>query len=330
MEPAVLRQVALCDEEALFSLTKRAHIGLTSLPKNQDKLKQAIANSVSSFSKKTLCRSALYWFVLEELHTHVIVGICGIHAQMEEGNPLHTFVLEEEKGDFLTKRPLLIPTRKVWSSSELCSLYLIPEARKKGWGKFLSYSRVLYIFLHPDLFHKEIAARYRGYFTKEGKSPFWEHIGKIFSGKEYEQFLEEAAKNPSLLHKFFPRHPIYMNLLPKSVQNLCSRVHPNTKGAVKLLSKIGFTPTGHSDFFDAGPFYSAAIKDISLFQKIRSLPPLFSSNPFSKTLLVVVKHTPFTVVQCKGEITNSHICMPLEVKKMLPLNSKTITAVRIS
>jgi arginine N-succinyltransferase len=330
LEPVILRQIHLSDSEALYHLAQKAPVGLTSLPREKEAVKQAVARSEQSFSEKTFSPSSLFWFVLEEPSSQTIQGISGIHAQMEGGKALYSYVFQEESEGVLTKRRLLLPRNKIWQASELCSLYLRPEARKRGLAKILSYSRFLYIFLHPHLFLKQITARYRGYFDKEGKSPFWECVGKALSGKSYTEFLEITRKDPTSILSFLPKHPIYFDLLPKAAKSACKRVHPNTQGAVKLVKKLGFHQVEDLDLFDAGPFYSAAFDELVFFRNIHTLPPFFSSDPLSQTLLLVVRKSPFTVLQCKGKIANKQIHLPFSLRNHpLLQQAEAITAVRI-
>ncbi|MEM9158986.1 MAG: arginine N-succinyltransferase, partial [Verrucomicrobiota bacterium] len=88
-----------------------------------------------------------------------------------------------------------------------------------------------------------------------------------------------------------PRHPLYIQLLPKSVQAVIGKTHRDTIPAKAILEKEGFEAINEVDIFDAGPILQATTSKVrSVAQtkpfKIRSLatdsdisgPPWHAAN----------------------------------------------------
>ncbi len=50
-----------------------------------------------------------------------------------------------------------------------------------------------------------------------------------------------------------PRHPLYINLLPKTAKQVIGKVHESTLPARKMLKDRGFRYQGYVDIFDGGP-----------------------------------------------------------------------------
>jgi arginine N-succinyltransferase len=59
-----------------------------------------------------------------------------------------------------------------------------------------------------------------------------------------------------------PKYPIYIPLLPLSVQAVIGRVHYETVPALNLLLAEGFVQTTEVDIFDAGPLVRATLAEV--------------------------------------------------------------------
>ena len=62
--------------------------------------------------------------------------------------------------------------------------------------------------------------------------------------------------------QLMPRHPLYINLLPKAARDVIGEVHGNTLPARKMLEDEGFRYQGYVDIFDAGPTLETQVNDI--------------------------------------------------------------------
>ena len=125
---------------------------------------------------------------MENMKTSEIIGTCSIFSSISVYEPFFTFDIkqvEKRSNEIGVSKALhlLNLNTLVNGPSEIGGLYL-PEFRKKGIGRFLSLSRFLFIGLHRQRFNSKVIAEMRGVIDKNGKSPFWTHVGKTFFNME--------------------------------------------------------------------------------------------------------------------------------------------------
>lgn len=256
---ALLRPLARNDLPALLAIFKENHTGLTNLPETKEDLTNTLECSHASFSTSiTTPGNQLYAFVLEGIPDRKILGISAIAATTGGSHPLYFY-----KRELLYRNspsPLIPPALAtlqaisyVRGPSALCSLFLMNEARGKGFGKLLSLGRLLYMAQQPQRFTETICTELRGTIDQCGHSLFWEHIGSHFLHMSYTQALKAFKLDRSLPKQFLPLHPIYIDLLPKEAKDALGRPHIETQAALSLLLKEGFSPTDEFDVFDGGP-----------------------------------------------------------------------------
>jgi len=104
---------------------------------------------------------------------------------------------------------------------------------------------------------------------KNGGSPFWEHIGKKFTGMDYKEANAKCRTNAEFIFSLFPHTLIYATLLPDKVRKLIGAVHPKTIPVKGLLESIGFRYVREVCPFDGGPHYRAELADISLIKRVQ-------------------------------------------------------------
>jgi arginine N-succinyltransferase len=210
-------------------------------------------------------RDELYLFVLEELETQRIVGVSGILASVGCDEPFYAFDRESVHCDQSLDILKLLITR--FGPTEIGSLYLHPEYRSQGLGRFLSLSRFLFMAEHPNRFKKTVIAEMRGWSNSEGCSPFWDHVGSHFFKMKFDQADQLSGINKQFIAELIPRYPIYISLLPSEIQEVVGQTHPNTVPAVKLLQSEGFEKTSAVDIFDAGPKVSCFLTQIRIIKE---------------------------------------------------------------
>lgn len=252
----ILRPVREDDIAALLQLFEHAHLGLTSLPKEKSTLALKIQRSLLSFQKKvTEPTDEYYLFVLEESGS--IVGISAIFATTGGGEPLYFFKKEIEE-----EQLLLTPVSYVRGPSELCSLFLHPDMRKKGVGKLLSFGRLLFVAEHPERFTASFFAELRGVIIDD-HSPFWDGLGSHFLHISFVETQERPQAGRRFISHFLPKYPIYVTLLAKDAQEALGKTHPHTEAALKMLLQQGFEITDEVDIFDGGPKLKGIKKNLS-------------------------------------------------------------------
>ena len=97
-------------------------------------------------------------------------------------------------------------------------------------------------------------AELRGRIDAEGRSPFWEGLGRHFFAMEYTaaDYLTGIGQK-SFIAELMPHHPVYVNLLAPEARDAIAQVHDDTLPARAMLEQEGFRYEGYVDIFDAGP-----------------------------------------------------------------------------
>ncbi len=157
--------------------------------------------------------------------------------------------------------------------TEVGGLVVLPRYRKhpEQCGLQISYVRFLYMAMHPDRFENKILVEYRGAMRTGNQSPFWEAMGRVFTGLPYGKADRLSVSNKEFIRSLFPREPIYCALLPKSVRAAIGAIHPAAQRAAALLRGIGFKPMDQIEPFDGGPYYSAARAKVRLIRRTKRL-----------------------------------------------------------
>jgi len=111
------------------------------------------------------------------------------------------------------------------------------------------------------------------------------------------------------------KFPIYIDLLPKEVQEVIGKTHPHTEAALNLLLKIGFSITDEVDIFDAGPKIIAPLKHLSPIEKSQALPVLNVSSDLPEDPWII-GNTKLDYRACVGHATISPAGVLLEIKTL--------------
>lgn len=272
----LLRPVRENDFDEIYHLVGTIGDGLTSLPKDSHFLAHRINDSLRAFDPRIHKPGGeTYLFVLEETKSGKIVGTSGILSRVGGFDPFYTYRIRQHLQEYA---PLAIRielatlhlTRSHKGPTEICSLFLHQDHRKSGLGKLLSLPRFCFIKAFPERFDKEILAELRGFIDAEGKSPFWEAVGKQFFGKDYYTAdILSGVGEKDFIEALMPKYPIYISLLPPSAREVIGRVHPHTEPARKILLREGFRETDEVDIFDAGPILKTRIDQLSTWKDVR-------------------------------------------------------------
>ena len=230
-----VRPIARDDLPALFALSERTGMGLTTLPANAERLASRIERSLESFASRASSAEACYVFVLVDGSTNAIAGISAIEAAVGLAEPWYNYhvgtqVYASRELKVYTAAPTLFLTNDHTGHSELCSLFVDARYRRGKNGPLIAKSRLLFVAEFADRFAAKLIAELRGKLDAEGKSPFWEGLGELM-----------------------PRHPVYTALLPADARAAIGEVHSDTAPARSMLEAEGFRYEGYVDIFDAGP-----------------------------------------------------------------------------
>jgi arginine N-succinyltransferase len=113
---------------------------------------------------------------------------------------------------------------------------------------------MLFIAEFPQLFGKKIIAEMRGMSDENGRSPFWESLGRHFFKMEFSQadYLTGVG-NKAFIAELMPKFPLYSCFLSEDARSVIGQVHADTEPALTMLKAEGFSYQGYVDIFDAGP-----------------------------------------------------------------------------
>ncbi len=258
----IIRPITKKEEEIFIEFAFHIDQGMSSMPKNRERLLHILHQAEHSFQKEIITPGdEHYIFVLEDLQTGNIEGTCGIVAKTGLHDPLY-FYHKEHMQRMDHEIPYLRMVHYFSQPSEIGSLFLIPEARHTGSGRLLSLSRFLFIAANPERFDPVVFAVMRGFFTENRISTFWNGIGRHFSHMEFNEIMKLQNESELDIPRFFPSFPVYLELLPKEVQESVSKVHTDSLPALNMLIQEGFQLTNEVDMIDGGPKIEAEVSQI--------------------------------------------------------------------
>jgi arginine N-succinyltransferase len=273
-----VRPIARDDLPAVLALSERTGHGLTTLPADRDRLASRIDRSIASFAGTASRAEACYVFVLVDSTANRVVGISAIEAAVGLSEPWYnyhvgTLVHASRALSVYTAVPTLFLENDHTGHTELCSLFLDQGYRHAKNGPLLAKSRLLFIAEFADRFAPKVIAELRGKLDADGRSPFWEGLGRHFFSMEYStaDYLTGIGQK-SFVAELMPRHPVYVNLLPEAARAVIGEVHADTRAARAMLEQEGFRYEGYVDIFDAGPTVECFRDNIYAVRASRSIP----------------------------------------------------------
>ncbi len=259
-------------------MARSAGTGFTSLPPYPDYLQRKIELSLHSFDASVSAPGPeRYLFVLEDSATGDIGGCCAIEAACGLDEPFYNYhvgttVHASRELKVYNRISTLHLSNDYTGASVLCSLYLRPELRTAGVGRLLSKSRFLFMAAHRERFAEKVIAELRGVSDDDGRSPFWEGLGRHFFRIDYSEAEHVVGRgNKAFIAELMPPHPIYAVMLSAEAQSVIGQVHPRTVPALRLLAQEGFRYQNYVDIFDGGPTVEAPLLDIRSIRHARTL-----------------------------------------------------------
>lgn len=319
----IIRPVQEKDFEQFHLLASVGTLGITNLPKEKHHIEQRINLSLTSFRPEIKKPYAeVYTFVLEDPKTGELGGACGIISRLGVTNPVFYYTVDLIKS--YTVDELTIPDMKVLrpvsyeiGPSEICALFIKPSFRKEGLGRLLSLSRFLFIAAFPERFAQYFIAEMRGDIDIHHQSAFWDGIGRKFLNMDYKALATLIENNREFIPYVLPKWPIYIDLLPKDVQEAIGKIHRDTKPALKMLQDEGFEESNYLDLFDGGPIIQVETTQIrSVKQSRRALVKEIKETVQSEIFLIGNERLDFRV--CYGGIEGENeVALSSEVADLL-------------
>lgn len=248
----IIRPVQMVEAENLLALVNFSKGGLSSLQPRLNYLKDYIQSSLESFSaQKPLESPHKYLLGLFEPKAGKLIGCAAVKTRIGIESPFINFDIQ---GDGLDE--YLIASSRYTGATEVGSLFLHPDYRAEGLGRYLAKVRYLLIASEPWRFEETIIAELRGICGPEG-SPLYDYM---FEDKLDMSFLEADAqyydRDPNALGDIVPIGKIPTAHLPLAVKASIGHPHKTGVSAMRLLQSEGFIFSGTIDLFDAGPIMS--------------------------------------------------------------------------
>lgn len=300
----IIRPIEIKDLETLITFAFTAHLGITSLPRNEETLQERLELSVASFQKKVETPGKeIYLFVLED--NGQVIGTSGIEARSGQICPLCLYSIEDEMITVLSHKTSikwLKPVHYFPGPTEIGALYLSKDHRKSGLGKLLSLSRFLFMRAFPERFTDTVFALMRGYILPGEVSWFWEHVGRKFYDVDFKTFMEFHDQDCHFIPTILPKYPLNAAFFSPDAVQAMGRVHPHTEPAVRLLKREGFDFTAEIDAFDGGPKMEAKKEGIRTFKdsQLLSLYAVETSLPQQTEMLIANNRLDFRA--CLGQV----------------------------
>lgn len=260
----LFRSAVANDLEAIHHLANHSGVGITTLSKDINVLKERLTKSVASFSKLVNSPGDEdYLFVLEDAESAKVVGISAIKATVGFDAPFYSYKLSKRtrmcyslkiRNDY----EVLSLVNDNQEHSEICTLFLDPSFRRNANGLLLSRSRFLFIGQFPKRFAPIIIAEMRGISDEAGNSPFWDHVCSHFFHMSFAEADNlTLSTNKQFIADLMPRNAIYVKLINPQAQAVIGQPHHSTVPAMRILLKEGFRYNKYVDIFDAGPTIEA-------------------------------------------------------------------------
>ena len=279
----VVRPVETKDLNDILELAVKSGKGTTSLPNNQQALSQKIESSAASFNRDTIDDADYFLLALEDSNHNKVVGTAAIHSRTGHRQAFYAYRLMSlthysHSLNKQTRSELLHLTNDYTDYSEVSTLYVDRDYR--GNGHWLARSRYLLMGQFRERFAPFVISELRGSYNEEGRSPFWDAIGKHFFEMEFEEADELCGIGTNqFITDLMPRYPIYTSMLPKAARDVIGVPSDAGRQAMKLLEQEGFVYEKVIDIFDGGPILKAHLDQLKSVRHIEHGTAQQASDP---------------------------------------------------
>ena len=265
----VLRPAQLADLADVRRLAADSPVGVTSLPDDDERLREKIVASEASFAAEVSFNGEeSYFFVLEDTEQGRLVGCSAIVASAGYSEPFYsfrneTFVHASRSLGIHNKIHALSLCHDLTGNSLLTSFYIEAALVQSVYAELVSRGRLMFVASHPERFADALVVEIVGYSDEHGDSPFWDAVGRNFFDMNYTEAERLCGlKSRTFLAELMPHYPIYVPLLPDAAQESMGQVHPRAQVTFDILMRDGFETDRYIDIFDGGPTLHAPTSGI--------------------------------------------------------------------
>ena len=190
--------------------------------------------------------------------------------------------------------------------------------RPEKLGKQISLSRFVYMALHPERFEEKVLCELTPPLTEEGRSEFWEALGRRFTGLNYQEADLLSQSHKEFIESLFPEDDIYLCLLDPKARLVLGRVAESTKPAQHLLESIGFNYLEEVDPFDGGPHYGCETQEILPIKMGRKVKLTeFKDQAFKSRALIGQSGDEFKATVVPYDLRDGEIAIPSKIRENL-------------
>ncbi len=323
----IVRAVQRDDLIQLTDLAKQ--FNLLNLPGDKKIISEKIARSESSFAGDLPKEKSEYLFVLEDTEEQQVVGSSLILAKHGSDEAPHCY-FKILKRDHFSKdlgigfiHQVLRFQLDTDGPTEIGGLLVDKTYRRRPerLGKQISLSRFLFMGLHPERFEKRVLCELTPPLTDEGRSEFWEALGRRFTGLPYQEADALSQTNKEFIESLFPEEDIYLSLLDSKARLVLGRVGESTKPAQHLLESIGFEYLDEVDPFDGGPHYGSKTENILPIKQGQKLRlGEIKDSTFKTQGLIGLGSDDFRATLTAYEIRDGVIAVPNKTRDLLKID----------
>lgn len=342
----IVRPAAIGDVAGLVELAAGATPGVHTIGKTSATVQRSIEHSMRSFASQCdLPGDEIYLFVLEDIREHNLIGSAAMAATAGSQGTFFSFrndVIAQVSRDLQISHSVhaLTLCADLTSYSQLLSFFVHRDYLHSPAAVLLSRARLLYAASLPQRFNQHFFVSLAGYTDQEGRSPFWEALGRKFFQMDFldAERQVEGARNRNLIVELMPHYPVYVPLLSGAAQAALGQVHTESEVPFDILSTEGFAADDFIDIFDGGPILQANRDALRSFARSRELavapaPDLVSEHiPTEHYLISIQRDDDFraTVVCCAPPVPGGPLLLPpatLQALYLHPGDAVTCVAV---
>jgi len=323
----IVRAVSSDDIGQLTDLAKQ--FNLLNLPGDKKIITDKVRRSEASFAGDLPKEKAEYLFVLEDTEQNLVMGSSLILAKHGSDDVPHCYFKILKRDHFSQDLGLgfihqvLRFQLDTDGPTEIGGLLVDKSYRRRPerLGKQISLSRFVFMGLYPERFEKRVLCELTPPLTEEGRSEFWEALGRRFTGLPYQEADALSQMNKEFIESLFPEEDIYLCLLDSKARLVLGRVGESTKPAQHLLESIGFEYLDEVDPFDGGPHYGASVEDIlpiKMGQKLRVTE--VKDSQFKNQGLVGFGVEDFKCMQTAYEVRDGVVALPTKTRDTLKID----------
>lgn len=320
----IIRPVRHDDLSQLVDLAKQ--FNLLNLPGDKKVIGEKIERSENSFSGKLEKHQSEYLFVVEDMEERLVIGSSLVIAKHGTEEVPHSFFKIFKRDHFSQDlgigfiHQVLRFQLDFDGPTEIGGLLVDKTYRRRPekLGKQISLSRFLYMGLYPEKFESRVLCELTPPLTDEGRSEFWEALGRRFTGLPYQEADLLSQSHKEFIESLFPQNDIYLALLDAKARLVLGRVGEATKPAQHLLESIGFTYLDEVDPFDGGPHYGANMADILPIKYGRRLKVSeFKDAAFKEPVLIATTGEEFMVSLGSADLREGEVAIAPKVRQLL-------------